>query len=232
MSAKWLPARVATFDTETTGVEPARDHIVSASLLYVGADGLESEEAWLINPGVPIPPEAVAIHGITDDIVRQSGVALVDGIPSIARALKEAWGAGVPVVAMNCSFDLSMLDHELYRCAHSYLTPGPVLDPILIDRAMDKYRKGSRKLDALAAHYGVKQGAAHNSREDALTAARVVWAQAKRYPAIQHLTLEEMQTWQREQHVKWAEGFERYRAAKGEPVTIDREWPMRAGEAA
>jgi DNA polymerase-3 subunit epsilon len=79
----------------------------------------------------------------------------------------------------------------------------------------------------MAAHYNVELLAAHSSREDALASARILWRQRSRYAAIRNLSLGEMQEFQRAAHVAWAEGFEAYRAKKGQPVSIDRAWPMR-----
>lgn len=231
-NARWFAGAALAFDVESTGVEPAGDRIVSAACIEVGPEGAHERGYWLVNPGVPIPPGATAIHGITDAKVQAEGVSTAAAIPAIAALLRGAWDAGMPVIACNAPFDLSMLDHELWRCAHSYLKPGPVFDPLVIDRGMDPYRAGSRKLDALAKHYGAFAGAAHDCRGDALTAARVVWAQAGRYPELPWFKAAEMGAWQREAHRKWAENFEQYRARKGEPVTIDRSWPMRVREVA
>ena len=149
-------------------------------------------------------------------------------IPQIAKVLRTAWNAGLPVVACNATFDLTMLDHELWRCAHSYLKPGPVIDPLVLDRALEPYRKGSRKLDALAAHYGVKQEAAHEASQDALTAARVVWAQLKANPHLTAMTLDELTQWQRNAHEAWAVNFEKYLRGQGKQDVIDPAWPMKA----
>lgn len=225
---RWFSGSALAFDVESTGVEPARDHIVSAACIEVGPDGAHERGHWLVNPGVPIPPEATAVHGITDDFIRQNGQPQHEAVPAIANLLRDVWSAGIPVIACNATFDLTMLDHELWRRAHDYLKPGPVFDPLVIDRAMDPYRKGSRKLEALAAHYGVPRGQAHDCRGDALTAARVVWVQAERYSELPWFSATDMARWHREAHEKWAANFEDFRARKGEPVTIDRAWPLRA----
>lgn len=232
MTAAWLPGNALAFDIESTGVEPALHHIVSAHALEVGPGGIVEQGAWLVNPGVDIPAEATAIHGITTAKAQAEGLPLNVAIPAIARVLREAWDAGLPVIAMNANFDLTMLDHELWRCAHSYLTPGPVLDPLVIDRTADPHRKGPRKLVNLVSYYNVKAEEAHNSRGDALMAARVVWAQAKCHVGLQGLTLEQMQKYQRDGHEAWAANFEQYLRKQGKPAEIDRQWPMRKQEAA
>jgi DNA polymerase-3 subunit epsilon len=88
----------------------------------------------------------------------------------------------------------------------------------------DRFRK--RTLDALAGHYGVKQTDAHNSRGDALTAARVVWKQARLFKETFALSLAEMQERQATAHRVWAEDFEAHLRRKGKQETIEREWPI------
>lgn len=226
MSARWLPERVATFDTETTGVDPLNDRIVTATVLHVGREGLTHKREWLINPGVPISEGATKVHGITNEMAA-TGTPAADAIPDIATELLSAWALGLPVVVMSAPFDLTLINHELLRHGHEALTIGPVLDPLTIDRGCDPYRKGSRKLDALAAHYCVKQDTAHSAVGDALTAARVVWKQAYTHSRLAGLSLDEMQTWQRERHAEWAGQFELYLRNQGKPETINREWPVR-----
>ena len=58
------------FDLETTGVQITRDRIVEISIVKVHPDGERETKTRRINPEMPIPPEAIAVHGITDaDVV-------------------------------------------------------------------------------------------------------------------------------------------------------------------
>ena len=57
------------FDLETTGLNVGKDKIVEISFIKVMPDGEEIERTELINPGVHIPEECSAIHGITDEDV-------------------------------------------------------------------------------------------------------------------------------------------------------------------
>ena len=54
------------FDLETTGINISTDRIVEISYLKVYPDGREETKTMRINPGMPIPPEATAVHKITD----------------------------------------------------------------------------------------------------------------------------------------------------------------------
>ena len=65
-----LKRPIIFFDLETTGVDTARDRIVEISMIKVMPDGEEIVKTRRINPGMHIPEEATAIHGITDDDVK------------------------------------------------------------------------------------------------------------------------------------------------------------------
>lgn len=226
MSARWLVGDALAFDLETTGVDVLKDRIVTACAVRVGKAGANFAGRWLVNPCIPIPPEATAIHGITDEKARLDGADPLHAVTAVATALTAAWSEGLPVIIMNAHFDLTLLQAELGRYAQEPLRIGPVLDPLVIDRALDPYRRGKRTLTALAAHYGVKQDAAHSSDGDALTAARIVWKMAKE-PRIEQHSLEQMQEWQTRQHAAWAGQFEVYLRQQGKTEVINRDWPVR-----
>lgn len=226
MSARWL-VELCGYDCETTGPEPFEARIVSAAVVHLGPAGIGRERTWLIWPGVEIPAAANAIHGITSQHAREHGEQPETAVPDIAAELLAAWAAGKAVVAMNANYDLTVLQAELARNGHGALEIGPVLDPFVIDREMDKYRKGKRTLSALAAHYNVTQGAAHTAGGDVLTAARIVWRQAHQYKALQSLTLEQMQIWQRDAHARRQADYEQYLRRQGKHDVIEREWPVR-----
>ena len=134
----------------------------------------------------------------------------------------------MPVVAYNASFDLTVLDCELRRHEFGGIGEiGPVIDPLVLDRYVDRYRRGSRKLVDACRFYGVRIDAAHDSTEDALAAARVAWRIAQKYPAIAAMSLPELQDIQREAHWEWATHFAAYLASKGTPEHIDTAWPIR-----
>ena len=61
-----LKRPIAFFDLETTGLNITHDRIVEVSVLRINVNGEEEQRTWRINPGIPIPPETTAIHGISD----------------------------------------------------------------------------------------------------------------------------------------------------------------------
>ena len=75
-----LKRPIIFFDLETTGVDTSRDRIVEISMIKVMPDGEEITRTRRLNPGMPIPAEATAVHGITDDDVRDC--------PSFAQVAK------------------------------------------------------------------------------------------------------------------------------------------------
>ena len=107
----------------------------------------------------------------------------------IASELAEQAAAGRPLVVMNAPFDLTLLDRELRRHRASTLDhwfetkPLRVLDPRVLDKHLDRYRKGRRTLTDLCAHYGVVLEGAHDAAADALASMDVVRAVGRRFPA-------------------------------------------------
>ncbi|MER6396784.1 MULTISPECIES: exonuclease domain-containing protein [unclassified Kitasatospora] len=231
----WWQQPLVGFDLETTGTDPTVDRIVTAALVdTVGARRL-SATGWLVDPGVPIPAEAEAIHGIGDELVRSKGRPAKAAVDEIATALCERLAAGHPVVAFNAPFDLSLLDAELRRHGLAPLAErlggpvAPVLDALVIDRAVDKYRKGSRTLQRVCEVYGVELTDAHEAGSDALAAVRVAVALAERYPAeVGEVPLAVLHTRQIDWYRSWAEGLEAWlRRGKDPQAVIDPRWPLR-----
>lgn len=216
--------RITSFDLETTGTDTETARIVTATVLQVDGESVWSRE-WLVNPGIPIPPEAAAIHGVTDQVAA-AGVHPSIAAAQILIALCESWCVGIPVVIFNASYDLTVLDRELGRHCNSALEwVGAVLDPFVIDKHLDKYRKGKRTLAAMCASYQVTQEDAHTATGDALATARLAWRMLQGYPQIRDFAMiNQMQAeWRR----VWALDFEDYLRRSGKSEHIDGAWPMR-----
>ena len=70
----WYEGPLAAFDTETTGVDVETDRIVSAAVVVQDAPGTRPRVTrWLVNPGVPVPAGATAVHGLTDERLQRDG---------------------------------------------------------------------------------------------------------------------------------------------------------------
>ena len=222
------------FDLETTGVSSFVDAPVSYGFFehIVRDDDNERIGSWgLINPGVPIPPGASAIHGITDEMVANAH-SLGESVEYIVERLATIWSSGYAVVGMNVSYDLTMVNSVCQRLDYPTLEQrgvvGPVLDVLILDRHFDKWRKGSRKLTDLCQLYGVELGNAHSAVDDAKASVEVLEAQLKRYPEIGEIPTEMMNETLRTWYQEWFASFSSYLEKKGEaPISAGRyDWPI------
>jgi DNA polymerase-3 subunit epsilon len=226
----WHRERMAVFDTETTGQDPEEARIVSACLGAVGG-AMDTRVAYhLVNPGVDIPEEATRVHGITNEQAQTNGLDPGVIVEELTEKLTSWWATGSPVVAYNAAYDFTVLDRECRRhLGTAFEVSGPVVDPFVIDREMDKFRKGKRTLTATAQHYGVRLDGAHDATQDALAAARVAWRIAEKYRRVQALTLPELHAAQVGWHAERQADFAAYRQRIGQPVDdVSGEWPVRA----
>ncbi|MBT2441448.1 3'-5' exonuclease [Streptomyces sp. ISL-36] len=231
----WYEGPLAAFDTETTGVDVEEDRIVSAALVVQDtAGGRPRITRWLVNPGIPVPAAATEVHGLTDDHLRRNGRWPAPVMEEVARALAEQCAAGRPLVVMNAPFDLTILDRELRRHRASslgrYLETAPlcVLDPRVLDKHLDRYRKGRRTLTDLCAQYGVQLDGAHDAAADAAAALDVVRAVARRFASrLERLSPAELHTLQAVWHAAQARGLQAWFARNGTPEAVDPAWPLR-----
>lgn len=233
----WLDEPMVGFDTETTGVSTATDRIVSAALITRTGDGPPSTRTWLIDPGIPIPERATEVHGITTEQARLHGQQPADALAEIADILASALASGVPVVGFNVQYDLSILEAELARNGLPTLAERlprgirPVVDPLVLDRHLDRYRRGKRKLIDMCETYGVPVNAddLHAADADVLATLDVVLAIAARYPAIGTVALSDLHDQQVEAHRVWATEFSAWLRSKGTTDDLPSPvWPVAA----
>ncbi|MHC5908405.1 exonuclease domain-containing protein [Streptomyces sp. S6] len=231
----WYEGPLAAFDTETTGVDVETDRIVSAALVVQDATGTRPRVTrWLVNPGVPVPSSATAVHGLTEEHLQRNGRWPAPVMYEIAELLAEQAAVGRPLVVMNAPFDLTLLDRELRRHRASSLgdrleqTPLRVLDPRVLDKHLDRYRKGRRTLTDLCAHYEVTLAEAHDAGADALAALEVVRAVGRRFSArLERLSPSELHSLQTGWHAAQARGLQAWFARSGQEETVDPAWPLR-----
>jgi DNA polymerase III epsilon subunit family exonuclease len=163
------------FDLETTGIQPKNDAIVEIGAVRF-CNGTPGETfCILINPGRPIPPEASAVNGITDEMVADQ-----PGIETVLTDLADFCG-DLPLVAHNAPFDFKFLLAAVEK--HRARAPkGIVLDSCQLARVvfpgMFNY-----KLGTLVRHFGFPNGTFHRAEEDSvycgLLFARIVEALEK-----------------------------------------------------
>lgn len=177
----WWQGRLVGFDLETTSPHPEEARIVTVAITQVGAGRTPENVSLLADPGVEIPIEASEIHGITTERARAEGAPGADVVLQTVDVLAGAALAGLPLVIFNARYDLTVLDREARRHGIPTLTdrldgwPLRVIDPLVIDRWLDRFRKGSRKLEAICATYGAVHDQAHDADADALAACRAAW---------------------------------------------------------
>lgn len=171
---------LAVIDTETTGKDPARgDRIIEFAVVWIDRGEVTGRHAVLVDPGIPIPPESTAVHGISD--------ADVKGKPrwdAVAKQVATLVGGRIPV-AYNAAFDRTFVYSEMRRAG---ITPGPDrglapalrttvewIDPLVWARALQSGEKGF-KLGDVAARLNIALEKAHRATDDAEAAARVLLA--------------------------------------------------------
>jgi DNA polymerase-3 subunit epsilon len=208
---------IVSIDVETTGRDPGADRIVEIACV-VWADGhVVSRSSWLVNPGRPIPAEAIEVHGIQDADV-QDKPSFDAIVPELLRALE-----GRVPMAYNAEFDRNFLIAELSRAAVSLDRPPPAtrkgvewIDPLVWARELQKEAKG-KSLGEVAERLGITIERAHRATDDA-EAALVVLQKflddpkvPKTYAAflqeqrrLAHVFTEERQHWRTQQVVSSA----------------------------
>ncbi|MEU4146194.1 exonuclease domain-containing protein [Streptomyces parvulus] len=231
----WHRELLIGFDLETTGTDPREARIVTAAVIEVRGGEPQGRREWLADPGVEIPAEAVAVHGISNERAASEGRPADQVADAVAAVLTDHWRTGVPVVAYNAAFDLSLLAAELRRHGLPSLRdrldgadPAPVIDPYTIDRSVDRYRRGKRNLEAVCREYGVPLDAAHDATADALAAARLARAIAGRHPKVAALGPADLHRRQIEWYAEWAADFQSFLRRKGDAAAVvDATWPLR-----
>ncbi|WP_223690562.1 exonuclease domain-containing protein [Leifsonia poae] len=221
---------LGVFDLETTGIDVETSRIVSAHVGRLDESGQVVERRdWLVDPGVEIPEGATAVHGITTEHARTVGMPAPQAVAEIVAALRTLFEHGTPVVAYNAPYDFTLLHREAVRHGVTPLvSPGPIVDPLVIDKAVDKYRRGKRTLELTALFYGVDLIGAHDAGADAIAAGRVAQALARAHAEALALEAAELHRrqidWSREQ----ADDFQAYmRRVRDPEFTAAGGWPVR-----
>ncbi|MFM9629426.1 exonuclease domain-containing protein [Streptomyces galilaeus] len=229
-SLPWYRGPLASYDCETNGINTATDRIVTAALVRANGQVLE----WLSDlDGAEIPEGARAVHKISTEYAHAHGRPAKQVVEEIADAIAGEMSAGrAALVVMNAPFDLPLLDAECARYGVETVADRvgcmePVIDPLVLDRHADRYRRGKRTLEALAAHYKVELTEAHTARADALAALGVAVRIGEAYPQLQ-LPAHRIHLHQVHWHAEWAANFQAHLRSKGQSdAVIDGSWPLR-----
>lgn len=226
------PGRVLVLDTETTGIDVFNDRIVQ---LFIGiADGngdLIEQYEWLIDPGIEVPEEASNVHGFTTEFLRENGHNPLFAFDQAGDVFTKY--AGIPWVAFNLNYDLSILDAEFFRngisndFGQAVRDRVQLIDGLVIDRAKDKWRKGKRKLANMAEAYGIDfdPEALHNAAADVELTAKVTRAIVNKHGMMTNAE-------QADAYRTWAVDFEKYLRRNDPEAVVDHHWPLRLKEEA
>ena len=228
-SDSWHTGRRVGFDLETTSRDPRTARIVSAALVEfdAGPDGEQTVRTreWLVNPGVEIPAETTAIHGISTERDVSEGQPASEAVAQLAGALTTEFEQGTPVVVMNAPYDLTVLREEAARHGVGFPHPSPVIDPLVIDKQVDKYRRGKRTLSDLCGVYEVLLDDAHLAAPDAKAAVEVADCMAAAYPQLQ-IRAEELHELQIRWKAEQAADFQAYLRRTKPDAVISGAWPL------
>jgi CBS domain-containing protein len=197
-------------DTETTGLDTAKARVVQLAGVAIALGAPHAQQAFstLVDPEIPIPAAATAIHGIGDETVR--------GAPRFAEALarfQEFRGERL-LIGHSIGFDLAVIEHEARRAGIAWEKPRSLCVRLLGAIANPRLPEGS--LEALAAWLGVAVSNRHTAPGDALAAAGIFVALAPRLAARGIHTLAQAERACLDLSDRLETG---YRAGWSEPVT-------------
>lgn len=173
----WSTVPTCWNDTETTGTHPGRDRVVSVACVRFENQKPVARLSSLIDPGIPIPAEATAVHGITNDQVK--GAPRLDQFfarQDVRELLRDAQPG-----AFNQSFDKKFLEQYLDDWTW------PWLDSLSFVRKFDRYLsgKGRHKLELTCKRYGIVLERAHTAEADAEAAGRLFYVLGERiFPKV------------------------------------------------
>lgn len=228
LPGEWIRGPLITLDFETTDLDVREARMVQVALLWISRDlSVRSDSLFtLVDPGKEVPESSRLIHGITTARAR-TGRSPRDVLLEIRKHLITAVRDGVPLVVFNARYDWPLLRIEAQRQGIT-LPQAKLLDPLVLDRALDRFRAGRRTLEAACAEYGVAASHAHDAAADAAAAAALVWAICERYEQVATQSLDQLQINQAQWFDEWRHGYIVEQAGTpGEEVSgPDGGWPI------
>ncbi len=168
-----LKKPIVFFDLETTGTDHAKDRIVEIALVKLMPGGVRETMIKRVNPGIPIPPEVSAIHGITDEDVKDSPL-----FKHVAHTIWD-WIKSCDLGGYNSNkFDIPLLAEELLRCGIEV----DFGERKLVDVQQIFFKMEARTLSAAYKFYCQKEMEnAHNAEADILATIEVLESQLDHY---------------------------------------------------
>ena len=171
-----LERPLVVFDLEATGLNKRTDRIVAVALVRYEPDGSAERVHYLLNPGIPIPEEATAIHGIADEDVADAP-SFADMADLLQRHFDGADLAGYNVLG----YDIQVLSEEFARANRPFSLDGRRV----LDAQRIFFRNEPRDLSAALRYYcGESHDCSHDALGDVLATIRVLGGQFERYPEL------------------------------------------------
>ena len=177
-----LPSRLrldrplVVFDVEATGLNKRTDRIVAIGLVRFEPIGTSEPISYLLHPGIPIPEEATAIHGISDDDVKDAPT-FADMAEILERHFAGADLAGYNVLG----YDIQILTEEFARANRPFSLEGRRV----LDAQRIFFRHEPRDLTAALRYYcGEAHESSHDALGDVLATIRVLDGQFRKYPEL------------------------------------------------
>ncbi|MBN1561985.1 3'-5' exonuclease [candidate division KSB1 bacterium] len=173
LAALDLQRPLVFFDLETTGLDLQTDRIVQFGFLRIHPDRSQDEWKEMINPGIPIPPEATRVHHITDAMVADKPF-FKDFAPLIGDFLADCDLSGFNIVR----FDVPFLQAEMERSGH----PLDLKGMKIVDAQVIFHKNEPRDLTAAYRFYcGGEHVDAHDAMADVRVTLQILNAQLKKY---------------------------------------------------
>jgi DNA polymerase-3 subunit epsilon len=228
--------RLLVLDIEATGVDPLTDRMVT---LFVGVmedtGKFSDENNWMFNPGIEIPEAASEVHGISTETAVRDGLKPEDHARALAGIrqliVDTVRNQNLPVVAFNAAYDLTMLNSEFKRNGVPVINWDDlfIVDPFVIDKEIDKWRKGSRTLVSVATFYKIEvdETKAHDAAYDCYLAGRLTQELSKK-AQVAVMSRTELHNFQKKSKRDQAASFQSYLRKKNndDTVVINGEWPV------
>lgn len=185
---QWDEVPIAVLDTETTGKIPGRDRVVQVAVCRFERGELVGSAWSYINPGMPIPAETSAFHGITDDLVKHS--------PTIEEWLRSEGVLRLLSDAQPCAYNYSF-DQRMLPPLDGVEWDWPWLDPMVMVRKVDRYvgGQGAHRLENACARHGIELSKAHDAESDAKAAGNLLYKLC-RSELPERYTLGQLLSWQ------------------------------------
>lgn len=169
---------ICFFDLETTGTDITKDRIVEIAIIKVFPNGNKESRTWLVNPTIPIPHQATAIHGISNEKVANEPT-FSELAPIIHNMIKDSDLAGFN----SDRFDIPLLAEELLRAEVDF----DMKNRVSVDVQTIFHKKEERTLGAAFKFYcGESLENAHSAEADTHATYEILKAQLDRYTDLEN----------------------------------------------